>query len=65
MEWLDVFKNKPREGSYVLVYDVLNDDVTVLPKVMKYRNKRYYDIEHSFCFPLSKFPYYVQIDLHI
>lgn len=65
MKWLDVFKNKPREGSFVLVYNILDDDITVIPKVMKYRNKHYYDIEHNFCFPLDKYPYYVQINLHI
>lgn len=46
------------------VYNTL-DDITVIPKVMRYRNKHYYDIEHNFYFPLDKFPYYVQINLHI
>lgn len=46
------------------VYNTL-DDITVVPKVMRYRNKHYYDIERNFCFPLDKFPYYVQINLHI
>ena len=65
MEWLDVVKNPPREGSYVLVYDTLDDDTTCLPKVMKYMNKHYYNIENRFCFSLDKYPYYSQIDLHI
>ena len=65
MKWLNILKNKPREGSYVLVYDILDDDMTCIFKVMKYRNKHYYNIENGFCFSLDKYPYYAQIDLHI